>query len=136
MQRAAASSALSPGQLCTTTRSAQKFRRNPGRRIRWPSSIVRASSYFRLEDQNQTLETSVKVDGFKVLKILSRGSMIEQLPTVQEVHPPTLLSPKQTNKNPKINSGCVTFRDPPPPRNRIPEEVTGVDEVQNKTLQG
>lgn len=37
--------------------------------------------------------------------------MVECLPTVQEVHPPTLLSAKQTNKNPKINNGFVTFRD-------------------------
>lgn len=126
MQRAAASSALSPGQLCTT-RSAPKFMRNP-------SDIVRAScSIFRLEDQNQTLVTSVKVDGFKVLKILSRGSMVERLSTMQEVHSPTLLSPKQTNKNPKINSGCVTFRDPPSSRNPIPGEATRLDEVQNKT---
>lgn len=65
MQRAAASSALSPGQLCTARLCSEMREDSWTPDPTLPSGIVRAScSVLRLEDQNQTLVTLVRIDGF------------------------------------------------------------------------
>lgn len=102
LQRAAADSALSPGQLCTATPPVQKCGRNPGNPARDPMAswhCQASCSVFRLEEQ----KSSVIVNGFKVLKLLSRDSTVECLTTVLQVpgSSPTLLSPKQQEQNPK-----------------------------------